>query len=499
LKAAAAKYAAQNSDANLDNSLNWRDWLAEYFPRAADAPMPDGGRHANLWEWGESLTPGVRPKPRVEVWPRESGKSTTCQLIAARIATTQVEHRGKQRPRRHFLLYVSGAQKQANVHVQSIAGKLEQMGVGRSLNAYGLPRGWSASLLRTETDFNVLALGLDAASRGLKLDDFRPDWIIFDDIDEREDKPEVTEKKIRTISQSVIPAGSQDCAVLVVQNRILENGVVGQLVDWKADCLLDREPARIEPAVYNLEYEVVSRDDGGATLKITGGVPSWPGQPIEVCEKNLNSWGRVSYLREAQHETDEIEGGLWESSWIEDNRIARRDLPVLERVAIGIDPSGGTGQWGIVAKGRAGHGERAHYYTIEDATPEVGTSTGVSADEAIDCYVRNEADCFAVETNFGGDMAETILRRAAKDKGVPIRVVTVVASRGKQLRAEPVSELAEKGYEHHVGVWPELEKEKKSWNPSDKKSPNRLDADVWATTELMKPKRGGVRQTKTLE
>lgn len=482
----------------FDTSSSWRDWLTKYFPRAANRPMPDGGRHANLWEWGESLVPHVRPRPRVDVWPRESGKSTTCQLIAVRLGTSQVQDSitkedGTQqtitRPRRHFLLYVSGTQKQANSHVQAVATKLEQMGVGRSLNEYGVSRGWSAQLLRTETDFNVLALGLDAASRGLKLDDWRPDFIILDDIDEREDSPETTEKKIRTITQSILPAGSEDCAVLVVQNKILENGVVGQLCNGNADFLLDREPARVEPAVYGLQYELVEDEAGGKKYKITHGTASWPGQSIEKCEANMNSWGRIAFLREAMHDTDESDEGLWDGAWIEANRITKAQLPALARVVVGVDPSGGAGQWGIVAKGRAGSGERAHYYVLEDATPKVGTSTGESVDEALNCYMRNEADAFAVEDNFGGDMAETILRRAAKDRGIAIRVVTVHASRGKQVRAEPTSELAEKGYEHHVGLWPELEREKKKWKPgAGMPSPNRLDADVWANTELRKPR-----------
>jgi hypothetical protein len=127
----ASKRIVKKSESNLDNSLNWRDWLQAYFPRAAYHPMPDGGRHANLWEWGEALTPNARPRPRVEVWPRESGKSSTCQLIAVRVGSSKVEVKvdGKAtwRPRRHFLLYVSGTQKQANTHVQAIAAKFERL------------------------------------------------------------------------------------------------------------------------------------------------------------------------------------------------------------------------------------------------------------------------------------------------------------------------------------------------------------------------------------
>ncbi len=475
----------------------WRAFFARYFPLATRHPY--GVRHVRLLEWFEQLAPGIKPRARVEVWPRGGAKSSTGGLGVVRLGVREVEWQTERadaegnvrrvvelRPPRRFVLYVSGTQGQANKHVASIASKFEQLHITKLVGAYGNSKGWKVDLLRTANGFNVLALGLDAAARGLKLDDFRPDLIIFDDIDSRHDSPEVVEKKIETITDSILPAGSSDCAVLFLQNKIHANSVVSQLCDGRAQFLLTREPAQVEPAVYNLETERVQGDDGEYFYRIIGGTASWEGQDLATCESQINEWGHGPFLREANHRTDEDEGGLWQADWIEQNRIARNKLPVLERVAVGIDPSGGAGQWGIVAKGRAGNGERAHYYLLEDATPKVGTSTGVSVEEALDCYARNEADCFAVEDNFGGDMAETILRAAAARRGMAIRIVTVHASRGKQMRAEPVAELAEKGYEHHVGLWPELESEKKTWTPGDK-SPNRLDADVWATTELMAP------------
>lgn len=448
--------------------------------------MPEGGRHARLWNWFEALTPGVRPRPCAEFWPRGGAKSSTAELGATRLGTRMVGVKGANgvsevRPARRFVLYVCGSQDQANKHVEAIRQKFEDLGIERQVGKYGHSKGWKVDLLRTATGFNVLALGLDAASRGVKLDDFRPDLIILDDVDARHEKPELVQKKIETITESILPAGSSDCAILFIQNLIHSDSIASQLEKGTADFLLTREMSKAEPAVVGLEYEVV---DG--VYKITGGEATWAGQSRETCEQQMNDWGRAAFMREAQHETETADDGLWQESWLDDHRISRRDLPALDRVVVGVDPSGGSGQCGIVAKGRAGTGERAHYYMLEDATPEAGTSPGAWADDAIDCYVRNEADAFAVEINFGGEMAETILRRAAKDKGVMIRVVQVHASRGKQVRAEPVAEVAEKGYEHHVGFWPELEKEKRKWK-SGMPSPNRLDADVWAHTELTTP------------
>lgn len=447
-----------------------------------------------------SLAPGYRPPAKIDVWPRGGAKSTSAQIGSVLVGTSVVEHEGARRPMRRFVLYVSRTQSQADDHVQAIADKLEVLGIGRATNKYNASKGWRLGRVRADNGFNVVALGMDAAVRGIKLDDYRPDLIILDDIDDRLDSDETIDKKKKTITDSILPSGSSDCAILVIQNKIHADSIVSQLLDGRADFLLNRETPLEEPALIGIEYEVVEDEKGKRSYKITAGEPTWLGQDRNRCEQQMNDWGKAAFLREAQHDTDESDEGLWQQDWIDRYRISRVKLPHMERVVVGIDPSGGSGQCGIVCKGKTGRGENAHYYVLEDATPEAGTSPGGWADEALECYVRNQADAFAVETNFGGQMAETILRQAAERDGVPIRVITVVASRGKQVRAEPIAELAEKGYEHHVGHWPELEKEKKKWKPGDK-SPNRLDADVWANTELMTdtdvlpPRRSTVRQT----
>jgi phage terminase large subunit-like protein len=84
------------------------------------------------------------------------------------------------------------------------------------------------------------------------------------------------------------------------------------------------------------------------------------------------------------------------------------------------------------------------------------------------------------ESNNGGEMVSTTI--AQIDKNVPVKLVH--ASRGKATRAEPISAIAEKGHDHHVGVFSALEDELCIWIQGDD-SPNRLDAKVWAMTELI--------------
>lgn len=449
--------------------LPWEQWVRTYFPGAASKPFAE--RHRRLWEWIDALTPGVAPYAQIECWPRGGGKSTSVELGIVRVG---------EKLTRRFALYVSGTQEQANKHVQAIAGRFEALGRGRAVNKYGNSLGWRVDLLRTDHGFNVLALGLDAASRGVKLDDYRPDLIVLDDVDGRHDSEATVEKKIETITETIIPAGSSDCAVLFVQNRIHSNSIMSRLVDGTADFLLRRQ-VHVEPAVIGLEYESVTRPDGTREYRITGGTPTWEGQDLAVCEAQMNAWGRAAFLREAQHETDAEENGLWDRKRdIDPYRVRPGEHPPLYRIAVAVDPNAGEGgdAAGIMVGGIYRKDGVVHGVLLEDCTVDGGPRAWAQA--AVDAYHRHDADVLVAEKNNGGEMVAITISTVP---GAP-PVKLVHASRGKLTRAEPVQKLYEDGRIHHAGVFVELEKELCTWQPGDP-SPNRLDANVWLWTELM--------------
>jgi phage terminase large subunit-like protein len=112
--------------------------------------------------------------------------------------------------------------------------------------------------------------------------------------------------------------------------------------------------------------------------------------------------------------------------------------------------------------------------------------------KAIALWRRLQADALVAEINMGGDMVKAVMREA--DASVP--VVTVRATRGKYLRAEPVSQLYEQGRVKHAGVFPALEDEMCDFGLdglSSGRSPDRLDALVWAVTALTHAARGEPR------
>jgi phage terminase large subunit-like protein len=181
---------------------------------------------------------------------------------------------------------------------------------------------------------------------------------------------------------------------------------------------------------------------------------------------------------------EERADALWTRGMIEAARVVR--APDLMRILVGIDPPGstrhGSDACGIVA---AGVDEEGVIYVLADASA-AGLAPAAWAAAAIALYRRLSADALVAESNFGGDMVRAVL--AQVDAEVP--VIEVHASRGKWLRAEPVAALYAQGRVKHVGAeFAALEDEMCDFGLgglSGGRSPDRLDALVWAVTALMR-------------
>ena len=273
------------------------DWLAANYTDVVNRPM--AARHIRAWAWLEALESGKKPRALIEIWPRGSGKSTTIELGVVRVGV---------KLSRRFALYVCGAQEQADLHVSAIADHFEDIGVQRALNVYGSSKGWRRNQLRTANGFNVAGLGLDVAMRGIKMGPFRPDLIIFDDVDDISDSPKTVQKKLTSIQSKILAAGSIDCAVYFIQNLIHEDSIASQITDGRAQFLLDREASDVEIAVTGLETEIVDRGDGRKVWRIKAGAATWEGQSLETCERQISEWGLPTFLREAQQEVETADG-----------------------------------------------------------------------------------------------------------------------------------------------------------------------------------------------
>lgn len=201
--------------------------------------------------------------------------------------------------------------------------------------------------------------------------------------------------------------------------------------------------------------------------------------------------GRYKGTRLGRQELDgelveDREDALWSRALISKARITG-PVPPLIRIVVAVDPPASASQradrCGIVIAGLAAHGA---VYVLEDATIAAATPTRW-AQKALSAYHRYQADSLVVEVNQGGDMVESILRHI--EPNVPVRPVR--ATRGKYLRAEPVAHLYERGLVIHAGRFEALEDELCDFGPgpqgfslSSGRSPDRVDALVWAVTSL---------------
>jgi phage terminase large subunit-like protein len=184
---------------------------------------------------------------------------------------------------------------------------------------------------------------------------------------------------------------------------------------------------------------------------------------------------------------EDVDGALWTRAMIDEHRVA--EAPQLGRIVVAVDPNTTSGEAsddaGIVVVGR-GHSDR-HGYVLADHTVTRG-GPAAWALAAVRAYHEFQADRVVAEANNGGEMVAITIRSV--DASVPVKIVH--ASRGKRTRAEPVASLytplegIRDALVHHVGSaasFADLEDEMTTWT-GDGESPNRMDALVWALTEL---------------
>lgn len=182
---------------------------------------------------------------------------------------------------------------------------------------------------------------------------------------------------------------------------------------------------------------------------------------------------------------DMNENALWKQSTMIDPFRAVSAPADLERIVIGVDPAVTSTETSdltgiIIAGKKQGIDGRNHYYVLEDKS--FAGSPNQWAQAVSYSFGQYRADRVVAEVNQGGDLVTTVLRQINPD--LPVK--TVHATRGKIVRAEPVAALYEQGLVHHVGEFPELEDEMTSYTGAESESsPDRMDALVWAITELM--------------
>jgi phage terminase large subunit-like protein len=226
--------------------------------------------------------------------------------------------------------------------------------------------------------------------------------------------------------------------------------------------------------------DLVSRDDG--SVVVTRGTTF--DNAANLSPRALAEFRRYEGTRIGRQELlgellDDVEGALWNRELIEPYRVASIERAHLSRIVVAVDPAvtshAKSDDTGIIV---AGLDERGQGYVLDDLTchlPPDGWGRRVKQ-----AYEHWKADRIVAENNHGYELVEHVLRTV--DSSLPITMVH--ASQGKAIRAEPIAAVYEQGKVHHVGAFTELEDELCTWIPGQSKSPDRLDALVWAFTEL---------------
>lgn len=203
---------------------------------------------------------------------------------------------------------------------------------------------------------------------------------------------------------------------------------------------------------------------------------------LERLHDQATNADRYGHIWEGDYEPTAI-GAIWSRGNIHAYR--KPEAPVMKRIVVAIDPQGKkalepgqTDDTGIVASGL---GEDGRGYVLADAT--LNDTPRKWATRAVSVYDALEADAIVVEVNNGGDMVKHTVQSVRPN----INVIEVTATRGKHVRAEPISALYEQGRISHVGTYNELENEMcmtTAFGYDGPNSPNRMDALVWGMTEL---------------
>lgn len=266
-----------------------------------------------------------------------------------------------------------------------------------------------------------------------------------------------------------------------------------QVTGWRPRVLLTTTPTVRYKDAWELLQKLDKSTDGHAV--VTHG-PTW--------ENTANIAPDVLAGLEAQYPVgtrlrrqelnaellDEVEGALWTLDIIDKHRVTA--VPeTLDRVVVAVDPAvtatAKSDHTGIVAAAAVGRRLDRQFYVLRDVSMKGQPHEWGRA--AVLLWHELEADAIVYETNQGGDMVRDTILVAARDllaagtiKSLP-KVKGVRASRGKAVRAEPIAARYMQGRVHHVGDLADLENQLCTWAPGEA-SPDRLDAAVWALSEL---------------
>jgi phage terminase large subunit-like protein len=350
---------------------------------------------------------------------------------------------------------------------------------------------------------------MQVAFPGVKFNLSKTDWyaefengsqIWFGGLDDKERAEKILGMEFVTIylnEASQIPQASRDMAVTRLAQHVMQEIEGREPVPLKPRMYYDCNPPSKAHWTYKLfvlkqdpdTRQSLSKPDEYAYFRIN---PQDNAENVSAGYlETLQQLGARLRKRFLDGEfADATPNALFSDESIETWRVMDGRVPDFVRVVVAVDPSGSgdveNADNDAIGIAVAALGTDGNAYLLEDATVKAGPATWGKI--AADAYDRHQADCIVGEVNYGGAMVEHTIQTARRDAGqrrIPYKSVT--ATRGKAVRAEPISALYEQGKVRHVGYFRDLEDELVAFSTVGylgDRSPNRADALIWALTEL---------------
>jgi phage terminase large subunit-like protein len=400
---------------------NPAELLYQIAPRALSKRFSP--EHEQFWSWVWGIEPGVRPDALAVCMPRGRGKSSSMELASALLMA---------HGRRRFVWYVSGTQQLADAHVEAIAAIIESDEFSSrypymrpKLGKYGNQKAWRRQRIMAEGPdgiaVTVEAVGLETGTRGVKAEFQRPDLIVFDDTDAQSDSHQVVLRKLATITQAVIPAGSDDAGLVFVQNLVHANSLMRRVIEPDAFDPDERwmSQARVigpTVAVEGCRIEILPDDThpGRTRPTIVAGAATWEGQPLDQMQSLLDRIGIRSFMTEMQNSVQARAGGVF--SHVTFRRCTPDQIPWKDIVAtvVAVDPAvtehDGSDATGIQVDCIAETGEIYRLFSWERrASPTEAVKTAILK------ALEYRASSILIETNQGGLTWTSVFKEAYAD------------------------------------------------------------------------------------
>jgi len=332
---------------------DYRLWLHVLMPkhfRSADEHQ-FGPHHDQFFRWGWQIQRGKLPTPPACLWivNRGGNKSTSAAGLAVALGALQ---------RRKFGLVITRTETQGDTHIRRVGSMLLGSEVGkyypdmarpqvREINKRNVQSAWNRTQLTTDAGWTLQSFSLQAAQRGVGLEEYRPDFLWLSDIDDERDGIGMVDTLLNAFAASVLGTRSADCVTIFDQNLIHRDSVLNRIRTRKTDVLSDRLTIGPVPAVQQPQYE--RRND---RWYITLGQASWDGLNLPSCEAILNTVGMDAWEREYQHNVNLAYADSVYGMWSEPYHIITRSefAAYFERHHLPCHDE--HGNWRLPARGR---------------------------------------------------------------------------------------------------------------------------------------------------